>query len=423
MSDNEEWEEWDGSSPFWHHCVAGSMAGLTEHGVVFPLDTVRTHIQVCASCPKKITTVVPSASASASVSTSTMMSSIFKNHRNPTSNNIAANAAAASIGGRSVSGAGTKTATVAVAGELPQGMLQTIRYLVSQPVSAIGTLETAATATATATNKNNNKAVGITRLFRGIQTVFIGCIPAHALYFSNFEIIKAHFTEHNKIDNTNHLPMYGSMIAGAVASTSHDCIMSPLDTVKQRLQLGHYDGSVVKALRSMIGNEGIISLYRSFPVTLVTNMPYGMIMVTTNESLKELWINQLIDDNNHNHNGNNVSTSDIKLPLSTTLLASSIAGFTASACTTPLDRIKTSLQTQKLIPACLPKPIDCPLVTKGSNVIVKNWYEAFNKILVEEGPIGFFRGIVPRVISHTPAVAISWTTYETAKQLLSRHFS
>ena len=45
-----DWEEWDGNSPFWIHCVAGSFAGVVEHVMVYPLDTVRTHIQVCASC-------------------------------------------------------------------------------------------------------------------------------------------------------------------------------------------------------------------------------------------------------------------------------------------------------------------------------------------------------------------------------------
>jgi Mitochondrial carrier protein len=38
-------EEWDGSSPFWIHSIAGSVAGVVEHTAVYPLDTVRTHIQ------------------------------------------------------------------------------------------------------------------------------------------------------------------------------------------------------------------------------------------------------------------------------------------------------------------------------------------------------------------------------------------
>jgi len=42
---NEDWEDWDGRSPFWAHCVAGSLAGVVEHAAIYPLDTVRTHIQ------------------------------------------------------------------------------------------------------------------------------------------------------------------------------------------------------------------------------------------------------------------------------------------------------------------------------------------------------------------------------------------
>jgi len=42
---DEDWEEWDGRSPFWAHCVAGSLAGVAEHAAIYPLDTVRTHIQ------------------------------------------------------------------------------------------------------------------------------------------------------------------------------------------------------------------------------------------------------------------------------------------------------------------------------------------------------------------------------------------
>jgi len=40
-----EWEEWDSStSPlsFFHHCLAGSFAGVAEHTLLYPLDTVKT---------------------------------------------------------------------------------------------------------------------------------------------------------------------------------------------------------------------------------------------------------------------------------------------------------------------------------------------------------------------------------------------
>ena len=39
--DLEGWEEWDGKSSFFHHCIAGSMAGVSEHVLMFPFDTYK----------------------------------------------------------------------------------------------------------------------------------------------------------------------------------------------------------------------------------------------------------------------------------------------------------------------------------------------------------------------------------------------
>ncbi len=46
----EEWEDWDPSQlPFINHMIAGSLAGLAEHVTVFPIDTLKTHVQ-CEVC-------------------------------------------------------------------------------------------------------------------------------------------------------------------------------------------------------------------------------------------------------------------------------------------------------------------------------------------------------------------------------------
>lgn len=45
-----DWEEWNPSKlSFLHHMIAGSAAGLAEHVTVFPIDTLKTHIQ-CERC-------------------------------------------------------------------------------------------------------------------------------------------------------------------------------------------------------------------------------------------------------------------------------------------------------------------------------------------------------------------------------------
>ncbi|CAE7287416.1 mcfF, partial [Symbiodinium necroappetens] len=41
----EQWEEWDASTPLWKHAAAGSCAGVMEHIGMYPLDTVKTHMQ------------------------------------------------------------------------------------------------------------------------------------------------------------------------------------------------------------------------------------------------------------------------------------------------------------------------------------------------------------------------------------------
>mmetsp|Transcript_8339 Transcript_8339/g.24657 ORF Transcript_8339/g.24657 Transcript_8339/m.24657 type:complete len:465 (-) Transcript_8339:228-1622(-) len=449
---DDDWEEWDGKSPFWVHCVAGSLAGVAEHVLVYPLDTVRTHIQVCASCNYN------PATHNASTQAASMAANKLKK---PPPGAILQQAAASASAAAASSNAATMVCkTKATATQLPiqtnnLSMLQAVRQLVSQR-AVVSSSSATATATATWTAmapepaSPQPRAADMTRLWRGVQTILVGCIPAHALYFSTYEIVKA-----STRDQDGNVTAWGSALAGGAAVFGHDLVLGPLDTVKQRLQLGHYQG-LTDALRQMIRNEGAVSLLRSFPITLATNIPYGMIMVGTNEFLKDQWT-RIVDsdtddtnDNNHSHHNHHIDHSE--LTLGVTLGASSLAGLLAAATTTPLDRIKTSLQTQQLAPSCLLQnhpasvsPENCPL--KGSNnsnpagaarasgatttttatakpykPVVADWRQAALRIYRQEGYAGFFRGMTPRILSHTPAVAISWTTYETFKRYLQEQF-
>lgn len=342
-----EFEDWDGASPFWVHCAAGSMAGVAEHVVVYPLDTVKTHIQ-CATCPAN----------------------------NPTSS--ISSAARSSLGGSSSS---LKMKQQAAPNN--GGLWTTMRHIVSQP----------ALTTTTTTASAEESAMGVSRLWRGVQTVMIGCIPAHALYFSSYEAVKMSTTRPD-----GSLPYWAGLLAGAAAVIGHDCIMTPLDTIKQRLQLGHYTG-MRQATLEMMKHEGTFSLFRSLPVTLLTNIPYGSIMVSTNEVCKVA-----------------LSPHHEQPSLAVYLVSSAMGGMVASFCTTPLDRIKTVLQIQQLQPAYCERYGSCPKVSVAERMEVG---QAISRIWKQEGVRGLFKGSLPRMLSHTPAVAISWTTYETAKQWLT----
>ena len=135
-----EYEEWDPSTtPFYQHCIAGSLAGVAEHLLMYPFDTIKTHLQTAV-----ISTTETAASSSVSMTT----------------------------------------------------VLQ--RHLVSTEA--------------------------FKKLWRGAQAMAMGCIPAHAMYFSSYEIVKAFFLK-RQIDSDKVLGPVGSTVAGVAAALSHDMIM------------------------------------------------------------------------------------------------------------------------------------------------------------------------------------------------------
>ena len=229
-----EWEEYRGGS-FAQHMLAGSCAGVAEHLLMYPLDTVKTHQQATHS-----------------------------------------------------SGGGARP--------LALGLRDFLRR------------------------------DGFVRLWRGAPAVVLGSIPSHAAYFSAYEVAK----ESLGANRPGHHPL-AAAVTGALATTVHDGVATPMDVVKQRLQLGYYRG-VAHCVRSMAAEEGLLSLWRSYPTTLLMNMPYAAAVVSANESFKKLLV-----------------PVTGPLSLTTYLLSGAGAGAIAAAATCPLDVVKTRLQTQGVL--------------------------------------------------------------------------
>mmetsp|Transcript_14227 Transcript_14227/g.21045 ORF Transcript_14227/g.21045 Transcript_14227/m.21045 type:complete len:351 (+) Transcript_14227:184-1236(+) len=343
MSDLD-WEDWDPSQGnFVHHMLAGSMAGIAEHTLMFPIDTIKTHVQCMRECPGNM-----------------------KN----------------SPGMRAIEGL---------------------------------------------------RGQGPLRLWRGVGTMFMGCVPAHATYFSVLEACKANFGANGANHN-----VIGAALSGGIATIFHDVFMTPMDVIKQRLQLGYYHG-IRDCVETIYRTEGFRSFYRSFPTTLFMNIPYGCIMVASNESVKRVI----------KPNGDHTTSSY--------LVSGSVAGAAASACTTPLDVIKTRLQTQALnvskeaktsstsmnhspfqsftiFKRNGPKPQPAIFHSNAATrctrycsekpevkIQYRGFVDAAKQICAAEGWGGLFRGVFPRLLVNSPSVAISWTTYEMAKRWLNNN--
>lgn len=311
-------DEWDPArGAFWQHMMAGSFAGLAEHTVMFPVDTLKTHMQVLRSSPAS-----------------------------------------------------------------------TIQELVG--------------------------AAGVPRLWRGVQSVFAGVIPAHAAYFSIYECCKPAFKDKVQrsstaalIDSWTDTPAgstsaaVGSGAAVCVATAAHDLVMTPTDVVKQRLQLGLNQNSISQAVGAILREQGPHAFVVALPVTLSMNLPYAALMGASNEVLRQRM----------------TSTRDEAPSAVVHMIAGAGSGAFAAAITAPLDAVKTRLQTQHLSLSA-----SGAVASAEGTLLYGSALEACKSLYREGGLAVFFRGAQARVLAHAPTVAICWTSYEGAKRFLETTF-
>jgi len=356
------------------HAVAGSIAGLAEHSVMFPVDTVKTMMQARQQQQCALILAVERQGAA---------------------------------------GASSAAATACSCARCASPLDLALRLW---------------------------RTHGGFRLWRGVQTMFTGCIPAHATYFSIYEYLKPTFTTwlmqraRPAVTGGPSESMQAMGAGGAVAvgTMAHDMIMTPMDVCKQRMQLSASRSSVYDCACTIMRDEGPRAFVVSYPTTLLMNLPYALIMGTSNEALRQLL------------------SPEGERTLPAFLAAGAGSGALAAALTNPLDVVKTRLQTQHLsAPPVMPvagaaagaassagaaaaratgcgaggaagggaaRPLNCP----KRNLTYRGMVHATQQIWAEEGHRGFLRGVSARMLVHAPSVAICWTAYETIKLTLER---
>lgn len=145
--------------------------------------------------------------------------------------------------------------------------------------------------------------------------------------------------------------------------------------------------SVRECARSVFAKEGFRAFYISLPTTLAMSVPFQSIQFSTYEYFRKVL---------NPHGGYDPSTH---------VIAGGLAGAVASSLTTPLDVVKTLLQT---------KGQSHDVRIRGASGLV----DAATIIKERYGLRGFFRGFKPRVLTHMPSAAISWSVYEYFKWLM-----
>lgn len=231
------------------------------------------------------------------------------------------------------------------------------------------------------------KSEGPLGLYRGIGAMGLGAGPAHAVYFSVYETCKEKMGGNRR----GHHP-FAHAASGVLATIASDAVFTPMDVVKQRLQLRNSPyGGVMDCIKRILREEGFRAFYASYRTTVVMNAPFTAVHFATYEAVKKI-LNRISPEN---------ATEEHLL---VHIGAGGAAGALASAVTTPLDVVKTRLQCQGV----------CGADRFSSSSIS----DVVGKIVRKEGPSALMRGLKPRILFHTPAAAICWSTYEASKTFL-----
>ncbi|KAK1365997.1 Mitoferrin [Heracleum sosnowskyi] len=126
------------------------------------------------------------------------------------------------------------------------------------------------------------KSQGPAGLYRGIFAMGLVAGPAHAIYFSVYENCKERFVVEGS-GNGNAVAR-----AGVVATVASDAVFTPMDMVKQRLQLSNspYSG-VLDCVRRVVNEEGYRAFYASYRTTVLMNAPFTAVHFSTYEAMKK----------------------------------------------------------------------------------------------------------------------------------------
>lgn len=224
-------------------------------------------------------------------------------------------------------------------------------------------------------------------LYAGIAPALVGSALSSALYFGVYELIKSNLQTKTPSAFTarrTRAPL--TALSAACGNLASSLLFVPKEVVKQRMQAGLSHGSFFSAAAAVVRTSGPRALYRGYKATLLRNIPSTMIRFAIYEELKLL-----------------AARASPRRTLSPPeyLTAGALAGAFSSACTTPMDVVKTRFATGQIKP--------------GTGV-----FTALVNVVRADGVPGLFVGLRPRIIWSAMFAAIGFSTYEFCKAWMLR---
>uniref|UniRef100_A0AAV1THX8 Uncharacterized protein n=1 Tax=Peronospora matthiolae TaxID=2874970 RepID=A0AAV1THX8_9STRA len=224
----------------------------------------------------------------------------------------------------------------------------------------------ATSAVQTLTSIFRNEGVG--SFYKGLGPQLLGTIPDKAVSLATREFVKSFFEHPNEFK--------ASLTSAAVSGVMQSLVMNPVEVVKVRMQLD----STLKPL-GVLRDVGLQGLYRGYSACLARDVLFASTYFTLYDMAK----NQL---------GVQDGTS-----LGWSMVAASTAGIPAAFFTTPLDLLKTRMQSR--------------------DATVQGFANTYRHVTAQGGVAALFSGWGPRVSRIAPQFGIVLVSFDW----LSHRFS
>ncbi|KAE8702577.1 Chaperone DnaJ-domain superfamily protein isoform 1 [Hibiscus syriacus] len=223
--------------------------------------------------------------------------------------------------------------------------------------------------------------IGVHGLYRGSIPAILGQFSSHGLRTGIFEASKLVL-----INVAPNLPdIQVQSMASFCSTLLGTAVRIPCEVLKQRLQAGLFD-NVGEALVATWNQDGLKGFFRGTGATLCREVPFyvaGMGLYAESKKLAQ----QLLQR---------------ELEPWETIAVGALSGGLAAVVTTPFDVMKTRMMT-----APGGRPISMSVI-------------AFS-ILRHEGPLGLFKGAVPRFFWIAPLGAMNFAGYELARKAMVKN--
>lgn len=235
------------------------------------------------------------------------------------------------------------------------------------------------------------KEEGITNgVFRGYSAMILGSFPSTMLFFGTYEMLKRELFDKSPLGET-----VIHLTSGLLGDLASSIIYVPSEVLKARFQLqGPYNNmhfksgynyrGLMHAMQTIAREEGWGAFFYGYKATLIRDLPFSALQFAFYEKF-------------HQAATNFRGSRDIGIDLE--IGTGAAAGGLAGILTTPLDVIKTRIQTQ----------------TDGK---ISGTFGGLQLVARTEGIAGLFQGVGPRLVWTSVQTSLMFVLYQAALRYL-----